>query len=107
MAIPITITIPTPPPGESVVDLLALHSRISRLIDSSMMSDDVMDHLVLAAGNLRFDIAHAPSRNLAEVAAKVEFFFRDYLDVGECEVLAHAMRACIRADLERLEAAHV
>lgn len=101
VSIPITSRTTTPP-DETISDLLALHNKIGRLIDSNTMSDGVMDHLVNAAGNLRFDVAKTPARSMADVAAKIEFFFRDHCEVGDCEEFTRAMRAGIRADLRRL-----
>lgn len=106
MATVIPITESLSPP-ESVKDLITLHGQITGLVDRGAFSDSTANQLLLTAGDLRFDIAHAPARTAQDVAAKALFFIRDYVDVGPNDAFAEAMRAGIRADLQRLEVAHV
>jgi hypothetical protein len=102
-AIPINIT-PSADSHESVTDLIALHHKINRFLDSApVMPDSVCNGLVTAASDLRFEIAKTPALSLKDVAAKAMLILNDQVEVGSCEKLAMAMRDGIRADLERLE----
>ncbi len=105
----IPITTSSTPPGESITDLINLHKQITRLVDRnfSVMSDQIMDALVITAGDIRFDIAKAPARDVSDILAKAMFFLEDHVEVGPCEKFAAATLKGVRADLRRLEVTHV
>lgn len=109
MATVIPITTPPTPPGESVTGLISLHKQITRLVNRnfSVMSDQIMDALVVTAADIRFDIAKAPARDVSDVLAKAMFFLEDHVEVGPCEKFAAATLKGVRADLQRLGGVHV
>ncbi|MBN8967249.1 MAG: hypothetical protein J0G95_02130 [Rhizobiales bacterium] len=105
---PRVISIPiTESPPQSVSDLVALHNRLVGWIDAATFSDKTRHQMSLVAGALRFDIAKAPAKGAADIAAKALFFIHDYCEVGPCEEFAAAMHAGIRGDLQRMGGAHV
>lgn len=97
----ITTSRPTPTVPALILKYRKLH-KIARTLDH-----DVIDDLYEAAANLRFDIVMAPSRNIAELGQKIEFFHSDYFDVGPNDELACVARAGIRAEVQRLGGVHV
>lgn len=94
--IPITICSQHPTVTALIRKYRKLH-KIARVLDC-----DAIDDLYEAAADLRFDIVTAPSRNVAEFGQKIEFFHRDFFDVGPNDDLARVARAGISADLQRL-----
>lgn len=92
---------------ESVSELISLHNRLTEFVDAGAFSDTTTDQLCLTAGAVRFDIAKAPAKSAQDIAAKALFFISDYCDVGPCDEFADAMRAGIKADLQRLGGANV
>lgn len=91
----------TTPPAESVRALIRKRRKLNKIV-YMVNRDSVAEELLDTVADLRLDIARAPAKTAQDIAAKALFFIHDYVDVGPNPKFAVAMRAGLKADLQRL-----